>query len=309
MMDNINEWLEDIDCEGTLELLSHLKSPIKYYRLKSSMHHGIVADFSLDKKAFSSFIQRNLPLYEAGVHVAKVFTYNRGEGFVFMEDLGSTHLCDVHSGDLELFYDKAIDTIVKMQNSDTEELSIDTAETLLEEMKMMPTYYLEKHLNMSINGELKERLEQIFEIIKNEVLAQPYDVFVHKNYQANNLMFNCNDSLVVTEYQGAKLGAITYDLVTLLRDVHVKLEPKEVERLALSFRDKKALDIDDETFMRWFDFTGMQRHLYLLGLAVKNHAEDGREEHLKSIPLLLDYLKSVASKYDEVKSLDWLERF
>lgn len=302
-MDEINEWLEEIDCEGELELLSNRTSKNKYYRLKSSMHHGLVIDFSSGKEAFSSFLKLNLPLYEAGVHVAKVFTYNREECFVFMEDLGNTHLCDVTAGDFELFYDKAIDAIVKMQNVETEELALHDGETLLAEMNAMQTFYVEKHLNISLSEEQKEALKKVFENIKEEVLGQPKEVFVHADYQSNNLMFDCSDSIVVTEYQGGKVGAITYDLASLLRDVHMERDLQDVERLALSFKNKKGLDVDDETFLRWFDFSGIQRHLMLLGVNSKAYMEDGYEEHLQTVPLTLKYLLEVASKYTQTADL------
>lgn len=302
-MDKINEWLEDIDCEGELELLSNRTSKKKYYRLKSSMHHGVVIDFLSDKEAFNSFLNLNLPLYEAGVHVAKVFTYNKKETLVFMEDLGNTHLCDVTAGDFELFYDKAIDAIVKMQSTETEVLTVHDEEHLLSEMNAMQSFYLEKYLNMSLSEEEKKMLQKVFESIKNEVLSQPQELFVHGDYQANNLMFNCSDSIVVTEYQGAKLGVVTYDLVSLLRDVHVDRNPKDIERLALTFKSKKGLEVEDETFTRWFDFTGIQRHLMLLGTNAQAYLEEGYAEHLETVPLLLKYLVDVASNYDELSDL------
>ena len=100
------------------------------------MHSGVVVDFSEKEEAFKPFLKLNLPLYEAGVSVPKVFTYNREEFFVFMEDLGSTHLCDISSSDFELFYDKAIDAIVKMQNTETEELEPYDEILLKEDIKL-----------------------------------------------------------------------------------------------------------------------------------------------------------------------------
>lgn len=276
-MENINEWLEEIDCEGKLELMSSKESPIKYYRLKSSMHSGVVVDFSEKEEAFKPFLKLNLPLYDAGVTVPKVFTYNREEPFVFMEDLGSTHLCDINSSDFELFYDKAIDAIVQMQNAETEELKDYDEVALREEIT------IENILN---EDELKSVEDSIGFIIK-ELRSQPQDVFVHRDYQAKNLMFNCNDSIVVTEYYGAKIGAITYDLASLLKDVTIELNAETVERLALSFKDKKGVDADNETFLKWFDFSAMHQHL----------------TQIDENKLAIKYLIETASKYSETKAL------
>jgi aminoglycoside/choline kinase family phosphotransferase len=89
----------------------------------------------------------------------------------------------------------------------------------------------------------------------------------------------------------------------LLRDVYVALDPEEVERLALSFRDKKGLDVDDATFIRWFDFMGLQRHIKILGIFARLALRDGKEGYLKDIPLTLKYVREIAIKYPETEAL------
>jgi aminoglycoside/choline kinase family phosphotransferase len=295
-MEKINKWLEEIDCEGSLELLPTDRGLKKFYRLKSSMHFGIVMDSSLEKESLEPFIQLNHALFEAGVHVPKIFTYNRNEGFAFMEDLGNTHLCDVVENDFELFYDKAIDSIVKMQNTEIEALESYGEEQFISEMHAMQEFYLEKTLQTTLSSTEQKELNQTIEAIQNVVISQPQDIFVHTAFHALNLMFNCSDSVVVMDYQDAKFGAITYDLASLLRDVHVHLEENDIKRLALSFKEKKGLDIDDETFMKWFDFTGMQRQVKLLGEYAKKNDVEKSKRIVKS-------LIGIASKYTETSIL------
>jgi len=73
--------------------------------------------------------------------------------------------------------------------------------------------------------------------------------------------------------------------------------------LALRFRDSKGLDVDDATFMRWFDFMGLQRHIKILGIFARLHLRDGKEGYLKDIPLTLKYVLEVGSKYPETQDL------
>lgn len=283
-MQILEEWLESIDCEGELELISSKENAKKFYRLSSSMHSGIVMDASLCKEVLEPFIEIEHRLYEAGVKVAKVFTYNKREGFLFMEDLGDTHLFDIINIDFELFYGQALDSIMKMQNADTEDLPLYNEKFLRSQMNLvLNTIDVEKH----------KALNSIFNVIISEVCSQPCDVFVHGDFHSKNIMFGCSDNIVLIDYENAKIGAITYDLVSLLRDVSVEFEKEDVQRLALAFKDKIGLDIDDITFMRWFDFTGLQRHIYLLG----------KENNVEKRALILKYIKEVASKYDEIKGL------
>ncbi len=298
----LENWLEQIGCEGTLEPVAADASFRKYYRLKSTMHSGIVMDASLQKESVAPFIDIEHRLYEAGVRVAKINTYNLEEGFVFMEDLGNTHLADVINDDMELYYGKAIDSLIKMQNVETEGLPLYDAAFLRFEMDLMQEWYLEKHLGLTLDDTQLETISSALETITSEVLAQPQGVFVHRDYHSRNLMFGCTDDLVIIDFQDARVGAVTYDLVSLLRDVYVELHPRDVERLALHFRDMKGLDVDDETFMRWFDFMGLQRHIKILGIFARLAIRDGKEGYIKDIPLTLKYVVDVGSKYPELAS-------
>jgi len=302
----LEAWLEQIGCEGELEPVAADASFRKYYRLKSTMHSGIVMDASAQKESVPPFIDIEHRLYEAGVRVAKINTYSLEEGFVFMEDLGNVHLADVIEDDFELYYGKAIDSLIKMQNAETEGLPAYDGEFLRFEMDLMQEWYLEKYLELTLDETQLTTLSSALETITSEVLAQPQGVFVHRDYHSRNLMFGCTDDLVVIDFQDARVGAVSYDLVSLLRDVYVELDPYDVERLALHFRDMKGLDVDDETFMRWFDFMGLQRHIKILGIFARLAIRDGKEGYIKDIPLTLKYVLDVASKYPELKGLIYL---
>ncbi|SFZ98586.1 COG3178: Predicted phosphotransferase related to Ser/Thr protein kinases [hydrothermal vent metagenome] len=302
-MKQIKEWLKSINCDGELEAITGDASFRKYYRLKSSMHSGIVMDSSLQKESIAPFVDIEHRLYEAGVRVAKIFTYDMEKGFVFLEDLGNTHLYDIINDDFELFYNKAIDTIVKMQNTDTEGLPLYDKEFLHFEMDLMKEWYIEKYLGITLNETQESMLKETLESISSVVLSQPHDVFVHRDFHSKNLMFGCSEDIVVIDYQDARVGPLTYDLVSLLRDVYVEFDIKDVERLALRFKEIKGINIDDETFMRWFDFMGLQRHIKILGIFARLNIRDGKKDYLEHIPLTLKYVLEIASKYEETQSL------
>ena len=303
MNKKLEQWLEKIGCEGELEAVAADASFRKYYRLRSSMHSGMVMDASAQKESVMPFIDIEDRLYRAGVRVAKINTFNLEEGFIFMEDLGNTHLADVINDDQELYYGKAIESLIKMQNVDTEGLALYDAEFLHFEMDLMQEWYIQKHLGVKLDDAQQTTLNDTLEYITSEVLSQPQGVFVHRDYHSRHLMFGCSDELVVIDFQDARVGAVTYDLVSLLRDVYVELHPHDVKRMVLHFRDMKGLDVDDETFMRWFDFTGIQRHIKILGIFSRLAIRDGKAGYLDDIPLTLKYVIEIASKYPKLDGL------
>jgi hypothetical protein len=58
-------------------------------------------------------------------------------------------------------------------------------------------------------------------------------------------MLKENNKLGIIDYQDAMSGAITYDLVSLLKDCYIAYDRRVIKELALEFRDKKGLKVDN----------------------------------------------------------------
>ncbi len=76
-----------------------------------------------------------------------------------------------------------------------------------------------------------------------------------------------------------------------------------MKHLHLSLEIKKALDVDDATFLKWFDFMGLQRHIKVLGIFSRLHIRDKKDGYLKDIPLTLKYVLETADRYEETLAL------
>jgi aminoglycoside/choline kinase family phosphotransferase len=300
----LEEWLEEIGCEGSLKPASADASFRKYYRLFDGIQSSIIMDASLQKESLEPFIDITLRLRDAKVRVPKILAHNMEEGFLMLEDMGSIHLLQqIDESNFEYFYDRAMDTIIKMQNTDTEGLPAYDEAFLRFEMDLMQEWYLEKYLDRKLDEKREEKLHKILNNITKGVLAQPQGFFVHRDFHSRNIMLSPQDEIIVIDYQDARVGAITYDLVSLLRDCYISFDREKIEKLALTFRDKRGLDVDDETFIRWFDFMGLQRHIKVLGIFSRLYLRDGKKGYLDDIPLTLKYVLDVASKYKETEGL------
>jgi aminoglycoside/choline kinase family phosphotransferase len=116
-------------------------------------------------------------------------------------------------------------------------------------------------------------------------------------------MLTPKGSIGIIDFQDARVGAITYDLVSLLKDCYIEWDQEEVEKLALYYRDAVAANIDDTTFIKWFDFMGLQRHIKVLGIFARLYLRDGKDAYLKDIPLTLKYVLGTGIKYEETQNL------
>ena len=304
MHDELKGWLEWLGIEEPkLETLCGDASGRRYYRLEEPK--GIVMDASDMKESVPIFIGINWRLTDAKVRIPTIKAYELNKGFIFLEDLGGTHLLDkcVEGSDARPYFDKAIETLVKMQETPHQGLEPYDRGFLLDEMNLMPEWYLKQYLGSSVECVEGRMLLESFALIAKEVLSQPQEIFVHRDYHSRNLMIDENEDIVVIDFQDARSGALTYDLVSLLRDAYIQLDRRELKRLILLFRDLKGLDVDDETFMRWFDFTGLQRHIKILGIFARLALRDGKKQYLDDIPMTLKYILDVGAKYPELAGL------
>jgi len=304
-MQKIKAWLESInfkECE--VEELGGDASFRRYFRVRHGDESYILMDASENQEVVYPFIEISVRLLKAQVDVPRIMAQNLGAGYLLLTDLGSRHLADMLSPmSVELLYMKAIHQILKIQNADTNNLPLYDKEFLLEEMGLMQEWYLEQHLKVTPTEEEQVMLNSMLETIATEVFAQPQGVFVHRDFHSRNIMMETGRTLSVIDYQDARSGALTYDLVSLLKDVYVRFDAKKMEELALEFKMLKGVDVSDETFMRWFDFTGLQRHLKILGVFTRLDIRDKKSHYLKDLLLTLKYIDEVCQKYEELAPL------
>jgi aminoglycoside/choline kinase family phosphotransferase len=275
-----------------------------YYRLTKNGETYILMDSSLMLESLPPFVKMNERLSIYKVRVPRIIVKNIKLGYLILEDFGSTHYLDVlKEENYQELYKKAIDEIIKMQQAEITDLPLYDRNFLYFEMALMQEWYLEKYLDITLTDEQKNIIDTTLETIANVVLEQPQGVFVHRDYHSRNIMLTPKGEVGVIDFQDARVGAITYDLVSLLKDCYIEWDREEVVKLALYYRDAVGLDVDDATFIKWFDFMGLQRHIKVLGIFSRLYLRDGKSGYLKDIPLTLKYVLDVASKYPELKGL------
>ena len=307
-MHKIKTWLESIGwSDWHIEAISSDASFRNYYRLSRHGESYIVMDSTAMIESLQYFIEIHKRLAQAHVRVPQVIVKNMKLGYLILEDLGSMHLLDVlNETNYKTLYSKAIDEIIAMQKTDTTQLPKYDRDFLLFEMGLMEEWYVNRYLQISITSEQKEIIDETLQRIADTVLEQPQGIFVHRDYHSRNIMLTSKGEIGIIDFQDAREGAITYDLVSLLKDCYIEWPKKEIESLALYYRDVANLNVNDETFIKWFDFMGMQRHIKVLGIFSRLYLRDGKNGYLKDIPLTLKYLRETAQKYSQTQAFAML---
>jgi len=304
-MQNILNWLKTTPYkEYTLSIASADASFRKYYRLTSKEKTLLLMDSSLEQASLKPFIDVTQRLAQVGVKVPKILSSYLDKGYLIIEDFGNTHYLDVlDTHNFKKLYKDAIDEIVKMQNATTRNLPLYDKEFLHFEMDIMQEYYIVKHLNKELTPTQQDILDAMLHIISNEVLQQPQNLFVHRDFHSRNIMLTPQGEIGIIDYQDAMSGALCYDLVSLLKDCYIEFDTQDIQELALYFKQEKKVEVDDATFLKWFDFMGLQRHIKVLGIFARLYYRDGKDGYLKDIPLTLHYTLQAAKRYKELTPL------
>jgi hypothetical protein len=150
-------------------------------------------------------------------------------------------------------------------------------------------------------------LEASFKQLADAALAQP-QVFVHRDYHSRNLMRTAENNPGILDFQDAVIGPVTYDLVSLLRDCYIAWPRERVETWALDYLHRAAdagiiPHESDATYLRWFDWMGVQRHLKATGIFARLNLRDGKPGYLDDIPRTLNYVRDVSARYPELQPL------
>jgi aminoglycoside/choline kinase family phosphotransferase len=299
------DWLEN-DLLLTIEqwgLASSDASFRRYFRIKTPDGQFIVMDAPPEKEKLEPFIHVANLMADAQLHVPTIFQQNIDEGFLLLEDLGSkSFLNQLTDHNADALYHSALDSLFKLQsNINIANLTLPCYdEALLErELGIFAEWFLEQYLDIEIPIDLWQNVRTT---LINSALEQPITC-VHRDYHSRNLMVLDNNELGVIDFQDAVLGAITYDLVSLLRDCYVDWSASQVEQWLSGYYQRLLtaglIACELSQFKRWFDLMGMQRHLKAIGIFSRLNLRDNKANYLNDIPRTLNYVLAQADAYPE----------
>lgn len=312
--EQLKDWVHALsDWEGaTLAPASADASFRRYFRVSQGQHTAIVMDAPPDKEDSGPFVDVTQRLLQAGVAAPRIIAHDLDAGFLLLQDFGNTPLLNaLNVESAPQYYTQAMQTLAGLQQADYAGLPVYDAALLQQEMALMPQWFLQTHLQFAASDLPSAMLTETLDALTDAVLAQPR-VFVHRDYHARNLMVTA-EGLGVIDHQDAVYGPVTYDLVSLLRDCYIYWPEQQVADWVAVFHERLLVDgqlaagTSTDDFMRWFDLTGLQRHIKVLGIFCRLHHRDGKSHYLHDLPLTLSYVLTVGARHPETAPLvDWM---
>ena len=247
------------------------------------------------------------------VPVPRILASSNALGVIALEDLGDVtlqaHLGAASPAEHKALYRQAVELIEALQRRGAELASSDCpaygiafdTDKLTWELDFFLKNFLEGYRGITIPAPAREALRAEFAAIVGELAAEPR-VLCHRDYHSRNLMLH-EDSLYIIDFQDARMGPDTYDLVSLLRDSYVDLPDDEVDDLIAFFLALRcgpgvgAGAQDAEEFRRRFDLMAVQRNLKALGTFGFQTISRGNGVYIQYIPRTLNYVRANLERY------------
>ena len=293
--------------------LSGDASTRSYFRVTLAAGHFVLALYPepFDPAGAPFFVVHAL-LERWGLPVPAIHGVDGARGIALLEDLGDVTLQErlrcAGPGERETLYREALAGLVKLQeaaaSSDRRGVCFDVAfdvEKLAWELHYFEKHFLEGWRGCDLSAEDRATLAEGFHVLATEIAGWPR-VLCHRDYHSRNLMCQAG-RLRWIDYQDARLGPVTYDLASLLRDSYVSLEPELVARLLAEYRQAVGAGEDGESFLHRFELTCVQRNLKALGTFGYQASVRGNRVYLDYVPHTLGLVRRNLERHPELAGI------
>jgi aminoglycoside/choline kinase family phosphotransferase len=307
---NLMHWvIEDLGFAGAAIAPASVDASFRrYFRVTRGADSYIAMDAPPEKEDSGPFLKVARILGSLDLNVPIILARDMERGFLLLSDLGSRQYLDALrlDGAADQLYADALNSLRRMQTA-APEISqglprYDRA-MLMREMELLPEWFLTRHLGLALQARERAMLGGLFESLVDAAVAQPA-CFVHRDYHSRNLLVTPENNPGILDFQDAVWGPVTYDLASLLKDCYISWPPARVHQWLLEYRESLLeagfkLDADAAKFARWFDLTGLQRHIKVLGIFARLFYRDGKPQYLEDLPRVLAYVRETALRYPE----------
>lgn len=228
-----------------------------------------------------SFLDITKLFAEAHLPIPQILDVDGANGIILQEDLGDRQLRAVLESSsvdesekhvnyaISLIADiQAATSLAYKQDSIASRLAFDEAK-LGWELNFFLEHYFGSLRKEELKASEKAELQNECQMIAAELAARPR-VLCHRDFHTSNLMVDGVGQLRIVDYQDARMGPASYDLVTLLLDR--RLEPPPLaelhEKKLLFFEERRQRGlpiIDAEEFASEFRLMTVQRCLKAVG--------------------------------------------
>jgi N-acetylmuramate 1-kinase len=250
----------------------------------------------------------------AGLHAPRVLAADVAQGFLLLTDLGNQLLLDAllerDAAGADRLMRRALHSLVRWQQGvDAGALPAWGEPQIRAELALFPEWCVQRRFGITWSAGEQAAWLRVCDAIVASALSQPA-VAVHADWMPRNLMLSGNggdgdDECAepgILDFQDAVRGPVTYDLASLLRDAFVSWdEERQIDWAVRWWEQARRAGLPVHTdfgdFWRALEWTGLQRHLRILGVFCRLEQRDGKPRYAQDLPRFFGYATQVAMRY------------
>ncbi len=310
----------------SLRLASADASFRRYLRVQAPAgpHHSLVLmDAPPALEDVRPFCHVSALMHNAGLAVPQVLEADPANGFLLLTDLGRHLYLDAlltaqalpepqAAAQADTLMRPVLQALVQFQcRVPADSLPPFDAALLARELALFPEWCVQREFGITWTASQQQTWDQLCQRLIDNALSQP-QVAVHADWMPRNLMWpgegHETDGPGILDFQDAVRGPIAYDLASLLRDAFISWdEAQELDWAVRWWQQARAaglpVDSDFGAFWRSVEWTGLQRHLKVLGIFCRLKHRDGKPRYAQDLPRFFAYASKVALRYRELKPL------
>lgn len=290
-----------------------------YYRLEGATKKCVAA-INRDVRENEAFFYFAQELRQNGINVPEVYAVSDDKTCYLQQDLGNetvyTYLSSRRSSGIDvnhtmrLLYRRAIDQLILMQTR-CRSLDFDHAypradfdrQALQWDFNYFKYYFL-RLFHIPFDEQL---LERDFQTFIDYLLKGDTKYFMYRDFQSRNIMI-LNDELYFIDFQGARRGALQYDLASLLysakSDVPQFLREELLNYYIAQFESQyrtpsgRKKRFDKQAFVQTFHGYVLARMMQAMGAYGFRGVIEKKDQFVKSIPLAVNNLRTILATLD-----------
>lgn len=288
----------------------------EYYRLCGAGRR-VVAACNADKKENAAFIDFARQLRQRGINVPEVIAKDAEAGIYLQEDLGDTTLFDfirkASRKETEQTYRRLVHMLPHLQMAASKDFDFSKAyprkrfddQSIQWDLNYFKYYFL-KLADIAFS---EEELEEDFALLKQYLLDTDTSFFLYRDFQSRNIMMKDGEFFFI-DFQGARQGALHYDLASLLYDAKANLsEQMRAELLEIYLNELETLlPTDRQVFTDKFYAYVYVRIMQAMGSYGYRGWFQKKAHFLQSIPFALDNISHLQKAKRLKPALPYLNR-
>lgn len=286
----------------------------RYDRIRRRGEQAVLMDAPPPIEDVRPFIHVDRLLREMGLSAPEILAEDTESGLLLLEDLGDDTYTRVlaNGGDEERLYELAVDLLVELHRRFKGDAALPPYddEAFLEEAALLTDWYMPAILDEQTTVAQREEYRELWRDALATARRVP-STLVLRDYHVDNMIWLPERPGVAAcgllDFQDARLGPVTYDLVSLFEDARRDVRPALTAQLLDRYLEAFP-ELDRETFAASYAVMGAQRSAKILGIFTRLDRRDGKPNYLTHIPRVWRWLEGDLTHPTLAGLQSWFDR-